>query len=75
MKNYMSIQEAADLLGVSPQTLRKWEKKGDLVPYRNPINHYRMYKVGQIEAFLENMANERRNRGRFRLRVKIEEKD
>ena len=74
MKDYLSIQEAADLLGVSPQTLRKWEKQGDLVPYRNPINRYRMYKVSQIETFLEDMASERRKRGRFRLRVKIEEK-
>ena len=75
MKEYLTIKESADLLGVTPQTLRAWEKKGELVPYRNPINNYRMYKVTQIEAFIEEMRSERSKRGRFRLRVKIVDKD
>lgn len=73
MREYIPIKETANLIGVSSQTLRKWEKDGNLVPYRNPINNYRMYKVEQIETFIEDMRNERSRRGRFKLRVKIVE--
>lgn len=75
MREYLTIKETANLVGVSPQTLRNWEKRGELVPYRNPINNYRMYKVIQIEMFIEEMRNERSRRGRFRLKVKIIETD
>lgn len=71
MREYLTIRETANLVGVSPQTLRNWEKQGELVPYRNPINNYRMYKVIQIETFIEDMRNERLSRGRFKLKVKI----
>lgn len=71
MREYLTIKETADLVGVSPQTLRNWEKNGELVPYRNPINNYRMYKVIQIETFIEEMRNERSRRGHFKLKVKI----
>ena len=71
MQQYISIKEAADLLGVTPQTLRAWEKKGELVPYRNPINNYRVYKISQIEKFFEEMRNHRSRTGRFRLKVKV----
>lgn len=71
MPEYISIKETARLVGVSPQTLRKWEKDGHLVPYRNPVNNYRMYKVEQIEAFIEEMRSDRARRGKFKLKVKI----
>lgn len=75
MKEYLTIKEAANLLGITPQTLRKWEERGELVPFRNPINNYRVYKVAQVEKFIEDMRNERLRRGHFRIRVKIIEKD
>jgi len=68
-KQYMSIRDAADLLSVSTQTLRNWERRGEFVPYRNPINKYRMYEVKQIEEFLEQMRTSRIKRGRFKLKV------
>ena len=69
MEKYLTIKEAASLLGVSPQTLRNWEKRGELVPYRNPINKYRMYKLEQVEDFIENMRVERMRKGKFKLKV------
>jgi len=69
MKEHITIKEAANILGVSPQTLRNWEKYGQLVPYRNPINNYRVYRAEQIRAFLEDMHNERLKKGRFRIKV------
>lgn len=70
-KEYITINESARLLGVTPQTLRAWERKGELVPYRNPINKYRMYHISQIEEFLQTMANERSQTNTFKLKIKI----
>lgn len=56
-KKYLTVKEVAGLLGVTPLTLRNWDKKGKLKARRNPINNYRVYKredieelVGEIEA-------------------------
>jgi len=64
-RKYLSIQEAAKLLHVTPLTLRNWDKKGILAAYRNPVNNYRVYRADQIELFLrkiENTKNRRRGR-------------
>ena len=46
MKNeFLSIQDAAKLLGVSPTTLRRWEQKGMLVPQRTMGNQRRYNRV------------------------------
>ncbi len=49
---YLTIKQAAKLLHVTPLTLRNWDKKGILKPYRNPANNYRVYRIDQIEQFL-----------------------
>ena len=51
-KKYLTVHEVAKLLGVTPLTVRNWDKKGALVAYRNPVNNYRMYKVEDVEALL-----------------------
>lgn len=43
----ISIQEAADLLGVSTKTLRRWEADGKLKPERTEGGH-RRYDVAQL---------------------------
>lgn len=48
----VSIKEAAKMLGVTPLTLRNWDKNGKLVPLRHPLNNYRVYKRQDIERFL-----------------------
>ena len=48
--NYYSVQEAADLIGISKETLLKYEKEGKIPPAkRNPINNWRQYTDGDIE--------------------------
>lgn len=49
---YLTIKKASKLLHVTPLTLRNWEKKGILMPYRHPANNYRIYRLDQIESFL-----------------------
>ena len=51
-KKYLMVQEVAQLMGVTPLTVRNWDAKGKLVAYRNPMNNYRMYKTEDIEVLL-----------------------
>lgn len=44
----LRISEAADLVGVSPATLRLWEKRGRLRSHRNPSNGYRLYDTQEL---------------------------
>ena len=62
-RKYLSIKQAASVIGVTPLTLRNWDKAGKLSSYRNPINNYRYYRLDQIEAFLRQMES---SRDRFR---------
>lgn len=45
---YVTIQEAAQLIGVSPKTLRRWDSVGRLKAARHPINKYRLYKHSEL---------------------------
>ena len=62
---YVTIKEAAKLLGVTPMTLRNWGKKGQLIAYRNPINNYRIYRRDQIDLFMRKVENSKnQNKGK-----------
>ena len=65
MQKYLTINNAAKLLHVTPLTLRNWDKKGKLKAYRHPSNNYRVYRLDQIEAFLRRLEGSRaKNAGR-----------
>ncbi len=53
---YMRIKEAAEFLGVTPNTLRNWEKEDKIKVYRNPQNSYRLYKKEDLEQLLNKIA-------------------
>lgn len=48
----MSIKKAAAFLGVTPNTLRNWEKEGKIKVFRNPQNRYRLYRHEDLENLL-----------------------
>ena len=50
--DYLTVGEAASTLGVSRSTLRYWDKKGRLKPYRHPLNGYRLYNRNELDALL-----------------------
>jgi PAS domain S-box-containing protein len=50
--DYLTVGEAANLLGVSPWTLRNWDNSGKLKPNRHPISGYRIYRREELEALL-----------------------
>lgn len=51
MKKYYSIAEVADLLSVSKETLRRWDKSGKLTAVREPMSNYRVYHKNQLQIF------------------------
>ncbi len=52
LDGYLRIKEAAEYLGVSPNTLRNWGRSGKLNERRHPINGYRLYAKRELDALL-----------------------
>ena len=52
---YFSIKEAAEILGVSPLTLRNWDKSGKFPAQRHPMNNYRAYKLSALEHIIQDI--------------------
>src|SRR3954471_11254467 len=52
LAEYLTVGEAADFLGVSPWTLRNWDKAGRLKAIRHPKNGYRIYRQQDLQAVL-----------------------
>jgi DNA (cytosine-5)-methyltransferase 1 len=53
LKKHYSLTEAAQILGKSKETLRRWDRTGKLVAVREPISNYRVYEKKQLEVFKE----------------------
>ena len=51
MKNKYTLSEVADLLSVSKETLRRWDKNGKLSAVREPMSNYRVYHKDQLKIF------------------------
>ncbi len=52
LSEFLKTAEAAVLLGVSQNTLRKWAEAGKIPMRRNPINGYRLFKRSDLMRFL-----------------------
>ena len=55
----IGIGEAAKYLGVSKDTLRRWDKSGKLVPKRSPTNR-RYYTKEQLDAAIKKPKEEKK---------------
>ena len=53
LRDYLRISQAAEYLGVSPNTLRNWENAGKLVAHRHPVNKYRLFRRADLDALLK----------------------
>lgn len=51
-KKYLTVNEVARIVGVTPLTVRNWDKKGRLIAYRHPVNNYRLYKTEAVESLM-----------------------
>jgi len=52
LRKFITIKEAAELIGVSPLTLRRWDNAGRFTPRRHPINRYRLYDRKELSKIL-----------------------
>ena len=68
---YLSIKDASGMLGVTPLTLRNWDKKGFLTAYRNPVNNYRVYRLDQIQLFLRKIENSKNRHRTTKIDISI----
>lgn len=56
LDTYLSIHKVATILGVTPQTLRKWDEDGYFIPAQRRGNGYRYYTKQQVEEFSEKLS-------------------
>jgi len=56
LNEYLTVKEAARMLGVCTMTLRRWDNSKKLKSYRNPANQYRLYKEAELKKFLKKIT-------------------
>ena len=52
LDDYLKIAEAAEHLGICPNTLRNWGVTGKIAEHRHPVNNYRLYKKADLDRLL-----------------------
>jgi MerR family transcriptional regulator, copper efflux regulator len=52
---YITIKQASEIVGVTPLTLRNWDKNGKLKAHRHPMNNYRVYKIEDLENVIQDI--------------------
>ena len=52
LRDFLRISEAAEYLGVSPNTLRNWERAGKILAERHPVNRYRLFRQQDLDTLL-----------------------
>ena len=71
---FLTIKPAAAMIGVTPLTLRNWDKRGVLTAYRHPVNNYRLYRYADIENMLLRLKQSKPAAGEVKkLPVRYEE--
>jgi DNA (cytosine-5)-methyltransferase 1 len=58
--DFLRVKEAAEMLGVSPNTIRAWGGDGKIPEYRHPINRFRLYKRKELQSVLRAIERSRK---------------
>jgi site-specific DNA-methyltransferase (adenine-specific) len=58
MNKYYKVSDAAKVLKVNAETLRRWDKSGKFKTTRHPINNYRVYTENQLQSLVEELQIE-----------------
>jgi hypothetical protein len=69
LADYLTIGAAAEVLGISPSTLRNWDRQRKLATLRHPKNGYRVYRREDLEALLRDEGLSARLHQRYAPRV------
>jgi len=67
MPKWIAIGEAAKYLGISRDTLRRWEKAGRIKPYRSPTNR-RYYTKEQLDQSISEKPKRKKSSPPSRLK-------
>jgi len=59
LSEYVKVAEAAEILGVSPGTVRTWAADNRIPMHRNPANGYRLFRRDELESFLKTVEASR----------------
>jgi len=57
MKDYLTLAEAAEYLGKSKETLRRWDNDGKLLAVREPLSNYRVYKKIDLDNLFSGLID------------------
>lgn len=68
--NFLNINQAAKMLGVTPLTLRNWDKSGKFTASRHPINNYRVYRKEELEMLIDDIKAKRSTTKKIKNQVK-----
>jgi excisionase family DNA binding protein len=68
-QKYFTIKQASVILGVSPLTLRNWDKKGKLAAHRHPVNNYRVYKKDDLDNLLQKIEENPKQPRRLKINL------
>jgi DNA-binding transcriptional MerR regulator len=53
LRDFLRISDAAEYLGVSPNTLRNWERARKIIAQRHPVNGYRLFRHQELDSLLQ----------------------
>jgi excisionase family DNA binding protein len=53
LDEYLTVRQATEYLGISPNTPRARGEEGKLPMHRNPLNAYRLFEVSDLDEILK----------------------
>ena len=56
LRDFLTVSEATDFLGVSASTLRNWDRMGKVRARRHPVNGYRLYTRADLTWLLKKVV-------------------
>lgn len=63
LSEFLTVGQAADYLGVSKDTLRRWDRSGKLVARRHPLTEFRLYLKSDLDSVLAGVTRSKPARG------------
>jgi len=58
-EEYVRVKQASAMLGLSPNTVRKWGNLGKIPEFRHPVNSYRLYRRSDLEKLIAQVEKTR----------------
>ncbi|MFC1700506.1 MerR family DNA-binding transcriptional regulator, partial [Patescibacteria group bacterium] len=70
--NYLRVSQAAQVLGTSPSTLRRFESEGLITSERLPKNNYRVFKLSDINLLKSTLQDKKSSKKHAQEKKKIQ---